>query len=346
MQRRSHRPGFLWRTAVRVFLAAFSFLFLLPSRSMAQGPSVQLAPLEVDLGFLCCPAGYAEIVSAKAGSGFCSADDLVSMPKGSWSSKTHCCKRLSIPENIPANTTLPVYRLQETVQLAVKVPCTKLTSDKLKRSCIEISGPIQKAACLDCTNSEGVYTALGCIHRVGSKLVTNIATGLIGLTGGVLLVMILVASFKLTTSRGDPKAISEAKEMITSTISGAAIVLLSGTLLQFIGYNVLTIPGFPPPIAQDTGKAIAQAIGLKEELTTIGGTVGSFMNYAIVIGGLLLFLYFVWGGFEMLTGSGDPKAQASGKRRMTAAAAGFAILFVSFWIMEILQILTGAKIFR
>jgi hypothetical protein len=62
--------------------------------------------------------------------------------------------------------------------------------------------------------------------------------------GGVALLIILAGSFILSASQGDPKKTSEAKEMITSAIIGLVFIILSVSILQLIGVQILRIPGF------------------------------------------------------------------------------------------------------
>lgn len=66
----------------------------------------------------------------------------------------------------------------------------------------------------------------------------------IGILGGIFLLRVLAAGFTLTTSQGDVKKTSEAKEMITEAVIGVLFILFSVTILQFIGAGVLKIPGF------------------------------------------------------------------------------------------------------
>ena len=51
-----------------------------------------------------------------------------------------------------------------------------------------------------------------------------------------------------------------------------------------------------------------------------------------------------WGGFEMLTGAADPKAQEAGKQRITAAIIGFLLLFASYWLAQLVQAIFGISI--
>ena len=89
---------------------------------------------------------------------------------------------------------------------------------------------------------------------------------------------------------------------------------------------------------------LAKTIGLNPQLSTVGGVFTSFLNYALVFAGLILFVMILWGGFEMLTGASDTKAQEKGKQRITAAAIGFVLLFSSYWIVQIIQLVFGVNI--
>lgn len=109
----------------------------------------------------------------------------------------------------------------------------------------------QRDACTACTEgtldeegNKGVWTAIGCIKRDPQSIMQRfIAVGL-GMSGGVALLTFLAAGFIFSTSQGDPKAYGQAKEMMTASIVGILFVIFSVTILQFIGYDILKIPGF------------------------------------------------------------------------------------------------------
>jgi hypothetical protein len=67
----------------------------------------------------------------------------------------------------------------------------------------------------------------------------------IGLTagGGIVLIMILVGSFMLSVSQGDPNKTKEAKEIITSALLAFYLSFFSHYLTIF-GVSILRIPGF------------------------------------------------------------------------------------------------------
>ncbi len=100
--------------------------------------------------------------------------------------------------------------------------------------------------CIICRDQvpPGVWTAIGCITTTKEGITTSAIKLGLGIGGGVVLLMILAASFKLTTSKGDPKAKQEAKEMITNAIGGLLFILFSVVLIRTIGKDLLRIPGF------------------------------------------------------------------------------------------------------
>jgi hypothetical protein len=90
----------------------------------------------------------------------------------------------------------------------------------------------------------GIYTSLGCIGASSETIVTQLVRIGLGIAGGVALLMILAGAFIFSTSQGEPKKASEAKELITSAVLGLIFIIFSVTILQFIGVTILRIPGF------------------------------------------------------------------------------------------------------
>ncbi|GIK84456.1 MAG: hypothetical protein BroJett025_10780 [Patescibacteria group bacterium] len=109
----------------------------------------------------------------------------------------------------------------------------------------------QRNACLACTEgtldeegNKGVWTAIGCIKRDPESILKRFISVGLGMSGGVALLTFLAAGFIFSTSQGDPKAYGKAKEMMTASIVGILFVIFSVTILQFIGFEILKIPGF------------------------------------------------------------------------------------------------------
>jgi hypothetical protein len=81
--------------------------------------------------------------------------------------------------------------------------------------------------------------------------------------------------------------------------------------------------------------------GLNEKLTSVGGIISAFLPYIFVFAGLGLLIYLILGGFQLMTSGGDPKAIEQAKGKITGAVIGFIIIFVSYWLIKILQIVFG-----
>lgn len=77
---------------------------------------------------------------------------------------------------------------------------------------------------------------------------------------------------------------------------------------------------------------------------SVSGLINRTLSFIFPLAGLLLFLMLVWGGFEMLTGAASKKNMDAGKERITAAILGFILLFASYWIVQIVEYITGVQI--
>jgi hypothetical protein len=111
--------------------------------------------------------------------------------------------------------------------------------------CSQIIDSNMEQECNDCyTLHSGIWTAFGCIPTNTQSIVKALITIGLMLSGGVALLMILVTAFLLSISQGNPDQVGKAKELFVSAVVGLLFVIFSTTILQFIGYNILRIPGF------------------------------------------------------------------------------------------------------
>jgi len=78
----------------------------------------------------------------------------------------------------------------------------------------------------------------------------------------------------------------------------------------------------------------------------VGKLVSLIVSNAIVVAGVILLFLFVAGGIGMIAGAGssNPEQMASGRKAITAAVIGFVIVFAAYWIVQLIQVLTGVKI--
>jgi hypothetical protein len=89
-----------------------------------------------------------------------------------------------------------------------------------------------------------------------------------------------------------------------------------------------------------------QAVGLKPNLTNLGTIISTVIPYLFGAAGLLLLLYLVWGGFSYMLSGGDPKGTESAKQKITNALVGFTIVFVAYWLVQILGTILGIRQFQ
>jgi hypothetical protein len=93
--------------------------------------------------------------------------------------------------------------------------------------------------------TSGVMTALGCIQASSPKALAAALAGWgLSIGGGIFLLMLIYSGFTLVTASGDPKKVAAGREMLVSAITGIVLILITVVLLNFVGVNLLHLPGF------------------------------------------------------------------------------------------------------
>lgn len=87
-----------------------------------------------------------------------------------------------------------------------------------------------------------------------------------------------------------------------------------------------------------------QTIGTYTTDRTLGDYISSVLPTIYIASGLILFLYMVFGGVLIIASSGDSKKTDEGKQVLTNAIIGFGIIFTSYWIIQIIEVITGIPI--
>lgn len=90
----------------------------------------------------------------------------------------------------------------------------------------------------------GIVTAIGCIHTNPAEFAQDLLRFLLGISGGVAFLMMLLGAFQMLTSAGNPDTLRAGRERLTSAVIGLLIVIFSVLLLQIIGFDILRIEGF------------------------------------------------------------------------------------------------------
>ena len=94
------------------------------------------------------------------------------------------------------------------------------------------------------TSNDYVWTAFGCINTNPSAFVSWVLENVMKVAGALAFLLMLLGTVKIITSGGNPEAIGEGKEIITSAVTGLLLVIFAAVILRFIGVDILKIPGF------------------------------------------------------------------------------------------------------
>ena len=95
-------------------------------------------------------------------------------------------------------------------------------------------------------------------------------------------------------------------------------------------------------LAQIDLDAIKSAAGLGAAYPKdVGSIMGTALKFIFPGAGILLLIYLIFGGFSLMTSSGDPKAISAAKGKITSALIGFVIVFAAYWIVQITGLILG-----
>ena len=81
-----------------------------------------------------------------------------------------------------------------------------------------------------------------------------------------------------------------------------------------------------------------------------GGGIKDFVSVilsnAVALAGIILLFLFVFGGISIIIGAGqgNPETAARGRKAITSAVIGFLLIFTAYWIVQIIQTITGVPI--
>ena len=79
---------------------------------------------------------------------------------------------------------------------------------------------------------------------------------------------------------------------------------------------------------------------------TLGDLTSLVVKAGFVISGVLILFFIILAGFQIVAGAGtnNPDSAKKGQQAASAAALGFAIVFVAYWIVRLIEVITHAKL--
>lgn len=98
---------------------------------------------------------------------------------------------------------------------------------------------------------------------------------------------------------------------------------------------------------------LESTIALDESgIATVGqqyGSVADFLNLLVplsfVIAGIIMLFLLIGGGFAIVASGGNAKNVEQGRNQITGAVIGFIVIFSAYWIIQIIERVTGVPIF-
>lgn len=78
--------------------------------------------------------------------------------------------------------------------------------------------------------------------------------------------------------------------------------------------------------------------------TTIGQIVTQLLPYVYVAAGMLMMAMIIIGGISLMTAAGDQNQTAAGYGKIKAGIIGFLIIFVSYFVFQLVGMLLGVNI--
>lgn len=95
------------------------------------------------------------------------------------------------------------------------------------------------------TCGEGyIDTALGCLPYAREAFISALLGFVAGISGLISLVVMMVSTFLIMTSAGDPERLKRGKELFMAALTGLLFIVFSVTLLRLIAGDIIKLPGF------------------------------------------------------------------------------------------------------
>jgi len=79
-------------------------------------------------------------------------------------------------------------------------------------------------------------------------------------------------------------------------------------------------------------------------LSSFGPLISAIVRNAFVLAGIICLFLLIFGGFQVIVSAGDAKKAEQGKTAITGAVVGLLLVFGSFWIVQVIQVITGMNL--
>lgn len=84
-----------------------------------------------------------------------------------------------------------------------------------------------------------------------------------------------------------------------------------------------------------------QSLAPSQRIDTFGTLITAIVKNAFVVAGVISFVLLILGGFGIIVGGGDSKKLEAARGRIMGAVIGLILIIASFWIVQIVEKITG-----
>ena len=81
-------------------------------------------------------------------------------------------------------------------------------------------------------------------------------------------------------------------------------------------------------------------------LDCVSALFQNVVNAAFLFAGIVALIIIIYSGIKFIFSGGDPKQVEGARKTLTYAIIGFVVIILSFMIINIISIITGAKIIK
>ena len=91
-------------------------------------------------------------------------------------------------------------------------------------------------------------------------------------------------------------------------------------------------------------KLFFQGTAASTQYKDTSSLINNILPNVYIAAGIIIFFMIVFGGFTMIANAGDSHKMDDGKKIITSALVGLLVVFASYWIIQIIQVVTGLQI--
>ena len=84
--------------------------------------------------------------------------------------------------------------------------------------------------------------------------------------------------------------------------------------------------------------------GFKFANAKVADVINALVPYIYVFAGIVLLFMLISGGIGLMTAAGNPDKIKAGQGRVTAGLIGFLIIFISYFVVQIVELILGISI--